>query len=198
MSQGDQWDNQLGFQDLQYDGDITNHQLTGGLGQLTDGERGQSNFRYSRPGLNIKGYEWVGWKNDTKDEPPVEILFKFDQIRNFTSVLIHANNLFSKGVRVFRKAELLFSVGGKYYETTPVEFYYHRDGFIEYARLVMIPVPHRVGKYVKLRLYYDGQWILISEVSLRSGEKRFYLFSTTGTPKLLRLYENNDPVPGIT
>lgn len=44
------------------------------------------------------GYEWVGWKNVSQN--PVEIVFHFDEIRNFSAVHIHANNLFTKDVQV--------------------------------------------------------------------------------------------------
>ena len=176
MPQGDQQDEQLAFQDFTYDGEITENYLIGGLGQLTDQQFGKSNLNLSAPGVGIKGYEWVGWKTDSKNGPPVEILFKFDNVRNFTSVLIHSNNLFSKDVRVFRRAELLFSVAGKYFLTSPVEFEYMRDYLMEYARIGRILIPHKVGRYVKLRLFYDAKWILISEVSFKSGEKCFIYY----------------------
>ena len=60
-------------------------------------------------------YEWVGWKNETSDDQPVEIVYEFGSVRNFTELKIHSNNLFSKGVTVFRAARLYFSVGGKYF-----------------------------------------------------------------------------------
>lgn len=48
------------------------------------------------------GYEWVGWRNDTLGMAgkPVEMTFEFDQVRNFSAVILHTNNMFSKDVQV--------------------------------------------------------------------------------------------------
>ena len=56
----------------------------------------------------MRRYDWVGWKNETEGTPPVEIIFNFDQVRNFSSIAIHSNNDFSKDVRVFRTAKVYF------------------------------------------------------------------------------------------
>lgn len=53
-----------------------------------------NNFR------SFLGYEWIGWRNDTLQGRPVEITFEFKNIRNFSSVIIHTNNMFSKDVQV--------------------------------------------------------------------------------------------------
>ena len=65
--------------------------------------------------VQIKGYEWVGWRNDSDNgEGPVEIIFKFDHVRNFSAVTINCNNYFNKNVRVFKLVNVFFSIGGKY------------------------------------------------------------------------------------
>lgn len=48
------------------------------------------------------GYEWVGWRNDTPgwSGGPLEMLFEFDKVRNFSAVHIHINNMFTKDVQV--------------------------------------------------------------------------------------------------
>ena len=47
------------------------------------------------------GKGWVGWKNDTRNSSsPVEIIFKFDSVREFNAVHIHASNQFLKDVQV--------------------------------------------------------------------------------------------------
>ena len=61
------------------------------------------------------------------------------------------------------------SIGGEYYQE-PEVFRYMRD-FMEFARKVIIPVqPERVARYVKIVLYFDARWILISEVKFESGD----------------------------
>lgn len=50
----------------------------------------------------ITGYEWVGWRNDTfgMAGKPVEMVFEFDTVRNFSAMILHTNNMFSKDVQV--------------------------------------------------------------------------------------------------
>ena len=162
---------EIAFTDFTYDGKTTSDNIMeGGLGQLTDGQEGQTTFRID-PDHNVrhKGYEWVGWKNESSKKP-VEIIFKFDAVRNFTSMRMHCNNAFKKEIRVFRKAELYFSIGGKYFYGEPVVYNYMRDTLIEFARPVIIPLKQHIGRYIKLLLYYDAKWILISEVRFDSGK----------------------------
>ncbi len=162
---------ELNLSDFTYDGQLTNGYLSGGLGQLTDQELGISNFRLDRQGIGKKGYEWVGWKNDSSvHNGPIEISFEFDRVYNFTAVQIHGNNLYSKDVRMFRKVEVFFSIGGRYYIDEPVRYEYERDLLFEYDRNVTIPIPRKVGRFVKLRLWFDSRWILISEVGFISGK----------------------------
>lgn len=44
----------------------------------------------------------MGWRNDTVGMAghPVEIVFEFDRVRNFSAMYLHTNNLFSKDVQV--------------------------------------------------------------------------------------------------
>ncbi len=169
MPQGEKRGSEVDLFDFSYDGKRANGYLSGGLGQLTDWEEGQSNFRLDT-GFGRRGYEWVGWKNDTENRPPVSIIFEFDNVRNFTAVRFYCNNLFSKEVRAFRKAKLYFSIGGKYYQETPVVYDYMRDTLIEFARYVIIPIQHRVARYIKADLYFDARWMMVSEVKFDSGE----------------------------
>ena len=163
--------------DFTYDGKIEDNYLSGGLGQLTDGDEGQSNFRLDPQGLGMKGYEWVGWKNDTVNTPPVEIIFQFDTVRNFSLVKFHCNNMFSKDIRVFKMASIYFSVGGKWFQQDPIHFHFMRDGLIEFARMVMIPLQNRVGRAVKVALTFDARWVMVSEVQFESGNTFFFYFS---------------------
>jgi discoidin domain receptor family protein 2 len=143
MVQGDSRGPGVEFLDDTYDGVTSaNNTLSGGLGQLTDHEVGYYNFRLDLQGVGKKGYEWVGWRNDTRPpNTPIEITFEFDRVRNFTSVRLHVNNMFTKEVRVFRRAELFFSVGGRYYVSEPIVYEPLRDVVIEFARYVTIPLP---------------------------------------------------------
>jgi len=81
----------------------------------------------------------------------------------------YANNMFTKDVRVFRKAVLHFRATDRGYQEQPVVFDFQRDIVIEYARTVIVPIPHRVGRFIKCDLYFDAKWMMISEVHIESG-----------------------------
>ncbi|XP_060594250.1 discoidin domain-containing receptor 2-like [Ruditapes philippinarum] len=167
MRQGDKYDTEIDFFDSTYDGNVSQNYLHDGLGKLTDGEKGNTVFE--------KGHEWVGWKNDTLIDPgPVEIIFKFNTVRNFSYVKLFCNNYFTKGIRVFQKAVIQYSIGGKYFKQGKT-FNFIRDKYIEYARYVVIQLDHIIAKYIKLELYFDAKWILISEVKFESSK---YFFSS--------------------
>jgi len=177
MPQGERRGVDVDLSDATYDGLITDggRRLSGGLGQLTDGEVGQSNFRVDRHGA--RGYEWVGWRrrDDAGDHADfVQLSFHFDAPRNFSGVSFHANNQYSRDVRVFRAARLTFSGGGGGAGSRPgtVNYGYLRDDVIEYARTVPVSLLHHIGDQVTVRLYFDAKWIMLSEVQFESGTKQ--------------------------
>ena len=96
-TQGERRSNELELLDFTYDGNVTNDYLSGGLGQLTDGVEGQTNFRLDPEVTGKKGYEWIGWKNESGDRQPIQILFEFEKVRNFSALRFHCNNAFKKG-----------------------------------------------------------------------------------------------------
>lgn len=164
MPQGHQRGTELDLYDYTYDGNIKNGYLSNGLGQLTDGLQGNSNFRMTdNKGLGVKGYDWVGWRNNSDMFKPIEIIFKFDGVRNFSEVFLYCNNAYKKYVRVFRTALISFSNGGKYYRDE-IRFDYVKDTVVEYARDVLINLKHNIGRFIKMQLFFEARWILISEI----------------------------------
>ena len=160
---------ELDLFDFTYDGILSSGYLSGGIGQLMDGEEGQSNFRLDPKNLGLRGYEWVGWKSDTFGGNPVEITFKFDAVRNFSYVKLFCNNLFSREVRVFSNVKVFFGNDGQQYLAPPIDYEFARDEAMEYAREVTIPLRNSVGRYVKLWLFFDSRWMMVSEIQFESG-----------------------------
>ena len=168
MRQGDRRGTEMDFYDFTYDGSVTDGYLSDGLGQLTDLDEGNWNFRLDLQNLGKKGYEWMAWKNDQLTGP-VEILFRFDVVRNFSSVAITANNFYTREVSVFREAQVYFSVGGEHYRNDYIGYKYSTDAVLEYARQVVIPLENRVGQFVKLVLFFESKWMMISEIRFTAG-----------------------------
>ncbi|XP_037957369.1 discoidin domain-containing receptor 2 [Teleopsis dalmanni] len=160
---------EIDLSDKTYDGHEEGDRYIDGMGQLVDGQRGRDNFRTDIHGFG-KGYEWVGWRNDTPNllGRPVEITFEFDTVRNFSAVVLHTNNMFSKDVQVFVHAKVFFSIGGRQYVGEPVQFSYMPDVVLDHARDVTIKLHHRLGRYAQLHLYFAARWMMLSEITFIS------------------------------
>ncbi|EFX65895.1 hypothetical protein DAPPUDRAFT_303380 [Daphnia pulex] len=183
MPQGDQRGAGWQFYDASYDGIWDGSLLRQGLGQLTDGKLGPDNFKAS---YYDQDRGWVGWRNDSRNGQPVEIVFEFDTVRDFTSLSIFANNQFTKDVQIFSEMQVHFSVGGQVYPGEPIIYRPPEDRIFENSRNISVKLHHRVGRYVKLRLSFPAppaRWILISEVSFRSEiAARNYTTEVDGSP----------------
>lgn len=168
MPQGDKRGPSWEFYDTSYDGHWDGEKLRYGLGQLTDGRVGPEDFKFQFYDKdNSQG--WVGWKNDTRESNIIEIVFEFDTVREFTALHIYCNNQFTKDVQVFAKANVSFSVGGKYYKGAPITFDYMEDRIFENPRNVSIKLHHRVGRFVKVQLVFSARWMMLSEVTFESA-----------------------------
>lgn len=155
------------FDDDTYDGSATGGNLINGLGQLTDGIIGHTNYRFTPSNLQ-PGYEWVGWKNTTHPNP--ELRFEFDEQRNFTAVKFYLNNFFSKDVELPKSIECVFGLEENAYSRTTVEQTVRTDRVHDEARFVMVELERRIAQYIKCTLYHRNTWILISEISFESGK----------------------------
>ncbi|NXJ88421.1 DDR2 protein, partial [Corythaixoides concolor] len=156
--------------DSTYDGYQERRHLYGGLGQLTDGVLGLDDFTQSHQYRVWPGYDYVGWKNESFSMGSVEMEFQFDRPRNFTSMkVVHCNNMFSKGVKIFQKVECLFKprlIAD--WESEPVGVATVLDDKNPSARFVTVPLNQRVGKAILCRFYFADTWMMMSEISFQS------------------------------
>ncbi|XP_051535726.1 discoidin domain-containing receptor 2 [Myxocyprinus asiaticus] len=156
--------------DSTYDGALERRKLSGGLGQLTDGVIGQDDFvqrtRYSL----WPGYDYVGWRNDSLGPGYVEMEFQFDRQRNFTSMKVHSNNMFSRGVKIFASVSCVFKTHLiSEWEPKPVEFHTVLDDRNPSARYVTVPLNHRTAAALRCRFYFADTWMMFSEISFQSA-----------------------------
>ncbi|XP_051492448.1 discoidin domain-containing receptor 2-like isoform X1 [Apus apus] len=155
--------------DSTYDGYQERRHLYGGLGQLTDGVLGLDDFTQSHQYRVWPGYDYVGWKNESFSTGFVEMEFQFDRPRNFTSMKVHCNNMFSKGVKIFQKVECLFKprlIAD--WEPEPVGVATVLDDKNPSARFVTVPLQQRVGKAILCRFHFADTWMMMSEISFQS------------------------------
>ena len=137
------------FGDDTYDGKYIRsmNMLIDGLGQLSDGKTGSEEVSI------IDGHQpWIGWSNDTSRY--ITIKFQFDSIRQINRVTIHTNNLFSKGILIFKTAIISFSkVDDDKYYSNAIIYRHNRDDIFEIARPILIELNHHIAKFVRLDLY---------------------------------------------
>jgi hypothetical protein len=78
---------------------------------------------------------------------------------------IHANNYYLKKIYVFRSIIIEF-INIK--NSTSITYYHQHDDQFEMARPIMIDLKNHIASQIKIRLFFDGNWILISEVTFDS------------------------------
>lgn len=72
--------------------------------------------------------------------------------------------------QVFSHAKAYFSVGGEHFFPEPVSYTYPADTIMPEARNVTVKLHHRVGRFLKLQLFFANKWMMISEISFESGK----------------------------
>lgn len=113
----------------------------------------------------------VGWRKSrsTKHNHSITILFNFDTLRNFSRMTIHANNYYLKNIYVFRTVTIEFlNNNNNNQNNTIITYTNQHDDQFEMARAIMIDLKNHIGSQLKIRLYFDGNWILISEITFDS------------------------------
>ncbi|XP_067087501.1 LOW QUALITY PROTEIN: discoidin domain-containing receptor 2 [Osmerus mordax] len=157
--------------DSTYDGVHERRRLLGGLGQLTDGLIGQDDFLVTRQYHVWPGYDYVGWRNRDPGSGYVEMEFVFDRQRNFTSMKVHSNNMFSRGVKIFSSVTCHFKprlIAG--WEAEPVEFRTVLDDRNPSARYVTVPLERRTAKALRCRFAFADAWMMFSEITFLSAD----------------------------
>uniref|UniRef100_A0A8C5CJL8 Tyrosine-protein kinase receptor n=1 Tax=Gadus morhua TaxID=8049 RepID=A0A8C5CJL8_GADMO len=157
-----------------YDG---TQRLSGGLGQLTDGVIGQDDFLLTRQYQGWPGYDYLGWRNDSLSTlGHVEMEFMFQTQRNFTSMKVHSNNMFSRGVKIFSSVSCWFkSRPLGVWGAGPVVFHTVLDDRNPSARYVTVPLGGRSASALRCRFAFADVWMMFSEVCFLSGK---YTLST--------------------
>jgi discoidin domain receptor family protein 2 len=114
----------------------------------------------------------VGWANrDSK--PPVTLIFEFKILREFDHVTLTSNNLPQSGATPFTQMLAYFSVEGKKFHPKYVKTVNKMSA--ESAKAegpvnITQSLDGRIGRFVKLELYFENKWLLLSEVRFASRE----------------------------
>ncbi|NXX25515.1 DDR2 protein, partial [Nicator chloris] len=118
------------------------------------------------------GYDYVGWRNESTAGGYVEITFEFDRIRNFTTMKVHCNNMFAKGVKIFKEVQCYFRADASEWEPSAVSSVLVLDDVNPSARFVTVPLLHRMASAIKCQYYFADTWMMFSEITFQSGTRR--------------------------
>ncbi|XP_026854673.2 discoidin domain-containing receptor 2 isoform X2 [Electrophorus electricus] len=174
--------------DSVYDGAMS-YSMTEGLGQLTDGMCGLDDFTLSHVYNVWPGYDYVGWTNESFPSGYVEIMFEFDRTRNFTTMKVHCNNMFSRRVKVFQKVVCYFRSESDW-EPTPVSFSPVMDDVNPSARFVTVAFHNHMASAIKCQYHFSDIWMMFSEITFQSDTA---MYNTTLSPPKTGLPTSTQP-----
>lgn len=163
--------------DSVYDGAVI-YSMTEGLGQLTDGMCGLDDFTQSHVYNILPGYDYVGWTNESFPNGYVEIMFEFDRIRNFTTMKVHCNNMFSQHVKAFRQVVCYFRSESDWV-ATPLSFSPVMDAVNPSSRFVTVSLANHMASAIKCQFYFADAWMMFSEITFQSDTA---MYNTTLAP----------------
>ncbi|NXK98531.1 DDR2 protein, partial [Formicarius rufipectus] len=118
------------------------------------------------------GYDYVGWRNESTTSGYVEITFEFDRIRNFTAMKVHCNNMFAKGVKIFKEVQCYFRADASEWEPNTVSSVPVVDDVNPSARFVTVPLLHRMASAIKCQYYFADTWMMFSEITFQSDQSK--------------------------
>ncbi|KAG8553088.1 hypothetical protein GDO81_003261 [Engystomops pustulosus] len=159
----------VNLNDSTYDGFTVGGLHYGGLGQLTDGVIGADDFLQHKEQGVWPGYDYVGWNEASCPSGYLEMEFEFDALRSFTYMRVHANNMHTRGVQVFRRVDCYFKRSlHTPWDPTPVTLSLAMDVRDLSARTVTMSLSGRSARILRCHYYFSSPWLLFSEISFLS------------------------------
>ncbi|CAK8673353.1 unnamed protein product [Clavelina lepadiformis] len=158
------------YSDDTYDGIKRSPYFSRGLGQLTDGIVGDDDLSKTKSHFqtNAMGYDYVGWSQNTQQDRNVDITFRFDDLKNFTSMRVHCGINENIGARIFLSLVIQHSVDGRIYskndDASRLAFNTQVDVKSMNSRWMTIPLRNVVARFIKASFTIDGKRLLISEI----------------------------------
>ena len=163
----------VSFNDTSYDGVITNGVYEGGTGILTDGKFGRDDPKEK----GHQGEGWVGWFQELSTSPYIDITFEFSGVRKFKDVTLAVNVDTKRSYAVFNKSEIFFASTSDGFSDTFLQFCPKKipDRDAPYCENVTLALCENIAKFIKLRLYFGGGLLLLTEISFNSGTVYIFL-----------------------
>ena len=160
------------FQDISYSGIIANGVYKDGTGILTDDKFGPDDAK------EYGGEGWVGWSNILTTSSYIDITFAFTGLRKFKDVTLTVNVDGKRSYAAFNRSQIFFApTNDGFSETSFLQYYPGKsvDSNDPYIRNITLSLCENTARFIKLRLYFGGKWLLITEITFNSGI--FYIIS---------------------
>ena len=155
----------LTFRDTSYTGVIADDIYKDGTGILTDGKFGSDDAKQD------EGEGWMGWSSSLTNSSYIDITFEFSGVRKFKDVTLTVNVNKKHSYAVFKRSEIFFASIENQFSDTVLQYCPKRlsDDDIQFKRIVSLSLCENTARFIKLRLYFGGEWLLITEISFNSG-----------------------------
>ena len=154
----------VNYKDTTYNGVIFNDFYKDGTGILTDGKFGPVVAK------SLRGKGWVGWKSTNSQH--IDIIFEFSGVRKFNNVTLTVNVDKKHSNAVFNRSQIFFALTKDGFSHTSFLQYCPRGFQAQdnpYNADVTLSLCENTARFIKLRLYFGGIWLLITEISFNSG-----------------------------
>ena len=162
------------FNDTSYNGVITNGVYKNGTGILTDGKFGLDDAKEK----DHKGKGWVGWSRRLTTSPYIDITFEFSGVRKFKDVTLTVNVDKKRSYAVFDRSEIFFASKEDDFSDTPFLQCFPEnftDRITPYSKNITLSLCENTARFIKLRLYFGGRWLLLTEISFNLGILLHYI-----------------------
>jgi hypothetical protein len=153
------------YNDTSYNGVIINDFYKDGTGILTDGRFGRADVK------EYKGEGWVGWRSTLTQSQYIDITFEFSDMRKFKDVTLTVNVNKKHDNAVFNRSQIFFSSTENSFSHTSLQYCPRDFGARNYSynAHVILSLCENTARFMKLRLYFGREWLLISEISFNAG-----------------------------
>ena len=161
------------FNDTSYNGVIENNIYKNGTGILTDGKFGLDDAKKK----GHKGKGWVGWSRRLTKSPYIDITFEFSGVRKFKDVTLTVNVDKKRKYAVFNRSEIFLTSNDSFSDTPFLQYFpgNFTNRITPYSKNITLSLCENTARFIKLRLYLSGRWLLLTEISFNSGI--FYIIS---------------------
>ena len=113
-----------------------------------------------------EAHGWIGWSNRKK---PLVIEFEFDSVQEFESVTLSAYCQLDLGIQPFTQMLAYFRVDESHNYHPQYLKSVNKGPLMDFEpQNITLSLDSRIGKFVKLELYFENKWIMLSEVSFKS------------------------------